>query len=307
VLTLFCLPKAFEGRNAFHQRIALASWTRLDPKPEILVMGSDPGVAEAAAEIGARHVPDIARNEHGTPLVDSIFEHAQRLASHDLLCYVNADIVLMSDFLPALRLVAKAKHRFVMGGQRRDLDLPDDWSMDAADWEESLRALANEHGQLHGPRGIDYFAFRRHLYRKVLPFAIGRTAWDNWLIFDAWRRGAALVDATSSVMAVHLNHDFSHARGYDWVWKGPEAVRNSELAGKGLFTLDDASHVLRDGRLVDINHHRMPGERLDRVALRHPLLGPPLRLLRAGWRILRGLRGGTEGSDPRQPESRERG
>jgi hypothetical protein len=129
VLTIFCLPKAFQGRNAALQRNALASWVRLDPRPEILVFGNDEGVAEAAAKIGARHVPEVTRNEYGTPLVNSIFEQAQRLAASDLVCYVNADIVLLSDFLPAVARVARAKRRFLLCGQRWDLDMPENCSV----------------------------------------------------------------------------------------------------------------------------------------------------------------------------------
>lgn len=287
MLTLFCLPKPFRGRNAALQRAAMQSWARLDPRPEILVFGNDEGAAGAAAGICARHIPDVARNEYGTPLVDAVFAEAQRLAVNRLLCYVNADIVLMSDFLPAVRLVARARRRFLMGGQRWDLDMPEGWSPGAPGWEEALRALVRERGRPHGVAGIDYFAFPRGLYRRVPPFAVGRTAWDNWLLFDAWRRGAALVDATAAVTAVHLNHDFSHSRGEDWIWNGPEAVRNRELAGEGRFTLDDADWRLYNGRLRRSAVRRSLGQRLDRLALRHPWLRAPVGLLRRIRRIAR--------------------
>ena len=91
-LTLFSLPKAFSDPHiALIQRNALASWRHLGPDVEVLVMGDDPGVAEAASELGAEHVGQPAVNEFGTPLLDWAFREAARRGSGELLCYVNAE------------------------------------------------------------------------------------------------------------------------------------------------------------------------------------------------------------------------
>jgi hypothetical protein len=61
-----------------------------------------------------------------------------------------------------------------------------------------------------------------------------------------------VVDATHDVHAVHQPHGYAHVPGgMDEAYYGDEATRNLELAGgKGrLYTLHDASHVLRDGKL----------------------------------------------------------
>src|ERR1041384_2312036 len=102
MLTLYTIPKPFRDHIGVIQRNAIHSWTRLRPRCEIILFGDDAGVAAAAAELGVRHVPAIARNEYGTPLVSDVFAQAQRLATHELLCYINADIILTGDFLPAV-------------------------------------------------------------------------------------------------------------------------------------------------------------------------------------------------------------
>jgi hypothetical protein len=292
MLTLFTIPKAFQGRTAELQRNALASWMRLEPRVEILVFGNDAGVGEAAAAIGARHVPEVAHNEYGTPLVSSLFEQAQRLAVHDVLCYVNADIALLSDFLPAVAQVAGVQRRFLIGGQRWNIDLPDGWRVGAPDWEAALRALVGKSGRSEGPQAIDYFVFPRGLYPRMPPFAIGRTAWDNWLLLEAWRSGAAVVDATAAITAIHFNHDYSHAGGRDRVFNGPEAVRNRELCDSvfcdSIFSLVHASHVLSEGGLKKTQ--RMMGHRLDLLGFRHPVLAPALRTLREAVRPFRAVR-----------------
>src|SRR6266853_4649960 len=46
VLTIFASAKPFHGHTGVIQRNAIASWTRLRPRPEIILFGNEPGVAE---------------------------------------------------------------------------------------------------------------------------------------------------------------------------------------------------------------------------------------------------------------------
>jgi hypothetical protein len=244
MLTIFACPKPFTDPHiAIIQRNAITSWTLLRPRPEIILFADEPGTAEICQELGLRHVPEVVRNEYGTPLLNDIFERAQAAASHRLLCYVNADIILMSDFLPAVRRIPF--RRFLMVGQRWDVDLDHALDFSQPNWEAHLRRYVAKRGVLHPPTGIDYFVFPRGLWGEIPPFAIGRTAWDNWLIYRARAQGAAVVDATRAVMAVHQNHDWSHIPGGEReVWEGPEAQRNRNLANNAIFTLHDATWLL---------------------------------------------------------------
>ena len=230
MLTIFTIPKAFQGLNKVIQNNAIRSWLALSPQPEIILLGKDDGTAEIASQLGLKHITDVECNEYGTPLVSSMFEIAQNAASYPLICYVNADIILLSDFLPAIRQVNTKS--FLIIGQRQDLDLTELIDYSNSDWERSLRKFAAEKGTLHPPAGIDYFVFNRGLYRDIPPFAVGRTAWDNWLVYHARKLKATLIDATPSITAIHQNHDYSHhPQGDSAVWKGPEAIRNKELMG----------------------------------------------------------------------------
>jgi hypothetical protein len=261
-LTLFALPKAFRGHIETIQRNAIRSWTQLDPAPEILLFGDDAGTAEIAEEFGLRHIPGIGRNEFGTPLVSDLFHQAQSAATHETLCYVNSDIILLADFLPAVERILRFRERFLMVGRRLDLDLAEPLTFDANGWEASLRRRAVAQGKMNIARSIDYFVFPRTLYPPLPEMALGRFWWDNWLIWKAHNLGAAVVDATEVVLAVHQNHSYAHyAGGRDAMLEGEEARRNCRLGcetdpadfDNGLYwryfyTIDDASHVLtRDG------------------------------------------------------------
>jgi hypothetical protein len=246
MLTVFTTPRAFHGQASVIQRNAIRSWCRLQPRPEIILFGDAEGTGEAAVELGVRHIPDIGGNEYGTPLVSAMFAAAERLSGSPLLCYVNADIILMGDFRATVQRVS-APSPFLMVGRRWNLDLREPVDFERADWEERLRARVVREGVLHAVTGIDYFVFPRGLWGSIPPFAIGRSAWDNWLIYRARAVGAAVLDATAAVMAVHQNHDYlHHAQGATGVWEGPEARRNQQLTGGSRYalTLADVTHVV---------------------------------------------------------------
>jgi hypothetical protein len=70
------------------------------------------------------------------------------------------------------------------------------------------------------------------MYGRVPPFAIGRAWFDNWLVWRAGELGAAVVDATTAVTAIHQRHEYMHVSGgQDGAYKGPEAMENLRLAG----------------------------------------------------------------------------
>ncbi|GAH73237.1 unnamed protein product, partial [marine sediment metagenome] len=133
MLTIFTIPKAFRGHVGIIQTNAIRSWLSLQSACEVILLGNDEGTAELASELRLRHVPDVECSEYGTPLVNSTFSIAQDIASHQLMCYVNADIILISDFLPAVQRVHK--YPFLMVGQRWDLELNEPVNFNEAQWE----------------------------------------------------------------------------------------------------------------------------------------------------------------------------
>lgn len=283
-LTIFSMPKPFRGPIATIQRNAIRSWTLLRPACEVILLGDEFGTAEVARELGVRHLPQVAVNEYGTPRIDSIFEAAQRAGRHELQCYVNCDIILMGDFLRAVAQVAHAKRRFLMVGQRWNMDVQELLEFETQ-WEERLHARARHQGQLFVATGMDYFVFPRGLWGRIPPFAIGRTAWDNWLLYRARAVRAPLIDATRVVMAIHQNHDYAHhPEGARGVWQGVEAKRNLELAGgwPHMFMVKDATHVLLPAGLrLALDHWRL--WRLVRtLPALYPNMPAPLRGLLAG-------------------------
>ena len=245
MLTVFTAPKAMTGDADLIQRNAIGSWLRLDPDVQVVLVGDDPGVAEAAAELGAEHVAGVPPNEHGTPRLDSVFAAARAVARHRLLCFANGDIVLGPDFTDAARTLAARFGSFLAVGESWDaapgtLDF-------GSDWQRDVRA-ALRGARRRGAGALDFFLFTDDLFRELPPFAIGRIGFDNWLVWRAGADGAAVVDVTGAVRPLHQRHDYGHLRGgrADTRHDSPEGRRNLELAGGGerIHTRYDATHLL---------------------------------------------------------------
>lgn len=253
MLTFFTTPKPFAGTSDFIQRNAVGSWQLVHPSVEVILFGDEPGAAEVCRQLGIRHVPKVRRNAHGTKYLADIFDQAQEIAGHNVLCYVNCDILLMSDFTRAVESVSRLKKSFLLAGRRWDVDIQGPLDFQRTDWEEELRQLTFRTNRQRPAQWIDYFVFSKGLYYQKIPeFVIGRPGWDNWLIWFAISAGLSVVDVSQDVCAVHQNHDYSyHPEGESGVWQGEEAQENYRLLENGskFRTLESAVYVLRSGQL----------------------------------------------------------
>jgi len=252
LITLFSAPKPFTNPHiAMIQRNAIKSWTLL-PDVEVILLGEEQGLAEAAKELGVKHIPNVERNANGVPLISSMFKLARENSTSELLCIINADMILMSDFVEAAKKVKGLRSKFVLLSQRWDLDVtaPLDFS---GDWSRGLRSMVNGQGQLHRPAGSDFFLFPKSCYTDIPNFIIGRAGWDNWMIYKARKENWAVIDCTPSVMIVHQNHDYAHLPDGKPHYEHPETNENIRLAGGQAnvrYTILDASHQLVDGKLI---------------------------------------------------------
>ena len=247
MLTIFTVPKPFRGRVGDIQRNAIESWLALRPDVQVVLVGDEEGVEQSARAAGVEHVGGLTRNTRGTPRLDSAFERAATVAQWPLWCYVNADIVLLDDFLPAIERTKTAFDDFLLIGECRDLNVAAEMRLENPAVRSQLRELALHHGRLRGYAALDSFVFRQGLFDPVPPFLIGRACFDNWLVWRARELGRPVVDATRSVVAVHQSHDYSHVRGgLIEAYGGPEARYNESLAGgrEHIYSLHDATHRL---------------------------------------------------------------
>lgn len=258
-LTIFTIPKPFKGHENIIQRNAIQSWLALEPRPDIILLGDDEGVAEVSKEFGIKHIGNIAVNEYGTPLISDVFEKAQSDSNNNIMAYVNADIILMQDFISAANVVSqKFTNNFLAIGQRWDVDIFNKIDFNNAIWRQNLKEIVHTTGKMHASTGKDYFVFKKGLWSAIPPFAIGRGHFDNWLVFSAFVTGFPVIDATNSVLAVHQNHNYNHMHGSNDVWlERPECLLNRSLAGYGAWHghINNATWVFSDDAQLIRQHN----------------------------------------------------
>jgi hypothetical protein len=226
------------------QENAIASWAELEGV-EVILFGKDEGTAAIAHRYGIRHVADVATTERGLPLISAMFHQAQSMAANDVMCYVNADVILLPDTIAAARLARTWSDRFLMVARRRDLELHRRLELGPG-WQEKIRQDAKEKGRLMSEVSIDWFVFPRGQYRGLPDLAVGRPGWDNWLLWHTVTSGSPLIDASAFVTLIHQEHDYSHAGGARNAWSGVDAQRNQSLVGhwSRYYTISHAGWVI---------------------------------------------------------------
>ncbi|MBC8497036.1 MAG: glycosyltransferase family 2 protein [Chloroflexi bacterium] len=285
-LTIFTAPKPFTNSHInIIQRNAIQSWQHLGDDVEVLLIGEEDGLADVAQEYGLQHLPDVARNKWGTPLVSSIFALAGENSQAPVLAYVNADILLIPDFVKVARQIAEQAEKFLIVGRRWDLDIRQELPF-TQNWVSALMEIVHSQGSLHAPSGSDYFIFPRTVFTDIPDFAIGRAGWDNWMIYQGLKQKWPVVDASESLMILHQNHDYSHLPGGQMHYDLEETQINAELGGgmQNMYMTLDASHEFSDGRIQPVRFHPARFVR----KLEHLVYSPDQRGLR--WLLTRRLR-----------------
>lgn len=250
MLTLFTAPKPFVDPHIITiQRNALNSWKALGKEVDLLVFGNDEGIAENTRELGISHIPEVKCNTYGTPLINSMLALAREVSKSPFLGIINADILLFPDVLTAIRAVERKLKKFLLLGQRWDMEINDRIS-DPDQFKEFRQKIFSE-GILHPPMGSDYFIFPKECYQEIPEFAIGRAGWDNWFIYKSRFEGWQVIDCTHDITIVHQNHDYRHLPGGQPHYRLPETKENVTKGGgeHTIFTLFDAQYNLVNGQI----------------------------------------------------------
>jgi GT2 family glycosyltransferase len=251
-LTIASVPKPFTGTTAVQQRNAIQSWSKLPCRANLILMGGEKGVGDIAREVGARCIDEIDRNEFGTPLLSSIYHRLHENQQSSILCFVNADIILLPNIVNGIVEAQKRFDQFLMIARRRNIELNEPIRFEDG-WDESLRNRVLKEGELFTHFGIDIFVFTSNLFKRVPPFAIGRSYWDNWLVSEARRLQAPVIDATKDWCVVHQNHEYTNFSSMDDIRRSPQGKRNFYLSGDSLIRVAgtfDATHLLAGNEIT---------------------------------------------------------
>ncbi len=257
-LAFFTAPKPFKDPHIrVIQRNAIQSWKALGKDVEVWLVGDEAGVEETAREFNVGYIPEVLRNSSGTPRIDSIFSLVKEKSSAEVLCYVNADILIFPDMLQTIDRVRSQVERYLIIGRRWDTAVTEPLKITDG-WHEDFQAQTLAAARLHRAAGSDYFIFPRTEFTDIPAFAVGRAGWDNWMIYKGRRDGLAVIDATDTIKVIHQNHDFSHLPSGKIHRMQPESAENMELAGGRytVFTIHDSNYRISGGNLQRIRLNR---------------------------------------------------
>ncbi len=291
MLTIFSTPKPMHDDEVMRiQKNAFFSWSKLSPNNDVHIFAADEKGVDVARGLGF-NTDDQISFKAGLPRLASLFERGAALGSNDVLMYVNADIVFLDDFMPVVQKVAEAYQDkpFLMVGQRWNLILEEDLDVFSGNWCEHLRREVKERGRLSPGSSIDYFVFPKGLWKQIPDFTVGRIAFDNWLIYEARRLGADVIDLSPTTVVVHQHHEhfatndspprIVDQKAYkEFMWKrrkSPEAKEQIKLAGgiSNLYTIDHSNKEYTENGIVNKDPSRMPKTgRLEKIkAMLKPL------------------------------------
>ena len=108
-MTFVSCPKPFINEYKDIQNNAIRSWLKLPSVDKIIICGDEEGVEEYVESLQKENNSDesdserirykktIKRNEFNTPLVDRLFKIGTH-TDNKYVCYINSDIILLSDF-----------------------------------------------------------------------------------------------------------------------------------------------------------------------------------------------------------------
>jgi hypothetical protein len=95
--------------------------------------------------------------------------------------FVNSDIVLLDDPAPMVQAVSRLFEKFVIVGQRINVDFFGRLSSSVLVNLTLLESTVVGPGaKMFSSWALDYFIFSRQMFEEIPPFALGRGAYDNW-------------------------------------------------------------------------------------------------------------------------------
>lgn len=220
---------------------AIKSWSLINPKPQILIMGDDPGVKELCEELQVTHIKDIETEQDdssnkGVPIFSSMVKIAEEMARPDdtMLC-MSSDIIIFQNIIKARQaLINKFENGFCGVVQRSNKKIIEKIDFENKKWADEVLAGC----QLHNPCSGDIFMFSKGFWENEMPpFMIGRSRVDTWMFWYGSEK-KLLVDMTKAIKIVHQLHEKFETNN-DRKLDSEYYKKNTELAkgncyGKGI-------------------------------------------------------------------------
>ena len=257
MITIFCTPKNFEGIFDIIQKNAIRSWRYLSEDLEIIIFGNSKGSQEISNEIKGVYHPDVKTSKNGVPLLSSMFQKANEIASFDVLLFINSDIILPMNFVEVFKKANQTKSKFLFVGHRWDLKVNNFITFDDPVKVAKFWKLSKTRSRKDSPAAIDYFLFRKNSLKSIPEFVIGRPGYDNWLIWYARRNFIPVIDISKEMEVIHQTHHFNfHNLRNDpkivdrnKISIEEDGLSNLKIHGQRVLNILDADYKMENGKI----------------------------------------------------------
>jgi hypothetical protein len=251
MIIFFTCPRAFneEYNIGQIQKNAILSWKKLDIEKKIILIGDEEGSEDFCKKYDLIYESNVEKNEFGTPLIDSIFKLGLSYSNeNDILCYINTDIILdekFSEMINNIHDFIEENKNFLISGIRTNIyELVDFENNDQ--WKKQIKKFED-----HRPTAIDYFIFSKNTYdiNQIPKFAIGKFAFDNWLLNYVIMKKYPTINCSNCVKVYHqmapwfITNKF-YERGDKSILNNSQVIENKKLFrnssyGKKIYSLND--------------------------------------------------------------------
>ncbi len=180
------------------QRDACDSWVALDPQPQVIVVGDEPGTSDICKKYKFKQIKTVRQSEAETPYVNSMIDLSEQHAVNDTMLLCAGDIIIGQETINIAKAVKKQLKEFCVCARK-------------------MHVIKKANGKIKLERWAtwqagDYFLHSKGLFAGMPDFLIGRFLVERWMYRWACNKNG-LVDATGIVSVLHQNHprDFKPA------------------------------------------------------------------------------------------------
>lgn len=192
MITIYSTFRSFEHeRYCEIQLDAFRSWVKLDPKPQVIIMGDEPGTARICRNNNFLHIPKIRSSKAGTPYVNSLIETAEKHAENDIMLLVSGDIIIGQETIDIAKAAKKQLDEFCVCARKIHV--------------AKRRNGSFKHERWATWQAGDYWLHTKGFYSGMPDFLIGRHLVERWMYRHACNKNG-LVDATGLATVYHQNH-----------------------------------------------------------------------------------------------------
>ena len=198
----------FENTN-YRQNNSIESWKKLNCVSNIVAFSSK----EEGYDIDYLPYSQIIM---GMPTVSSLFKDILEKYDTEYFCYLNSDILFLSDFCETFNKVKEKHNSFSVIGQRHNWNSPKALDVPRLSDEEIKKEVLHD-CSLHPKTGVDYFLFSRDVFegKNIPEFLIARRYFDHWLAHYPRTVNVPVIDATGNIFCIH-HEETRSKRESDW-------------------------------------------------------------------------------------------